>query len=337
MNENDKPKDRADQILKEKQRSFEWLETNFFGEWEQAWKNYKCKRDPEKDLDGKEDPELTAVGMPDTWGYARRTVARGTAQAPNLRYHAKDAEVSELISRTLMYNWDRGKAQRIQKKHLLQAVLFGWSVKAWHWARDERIRRKRVDIANLQPGDLEDIINTYNLNILRDPRVAESGMIDRILSSLLAKHGRGNLLPVRYLAKSYEGPKSDFLLVGDCFPQPNFTSLQDSAWFIVERRRRLPWLKALAEAYPQFSKPLDELVKKHPDGTQPPSFNDDHQNLRNRLQSVIDRRDETSRSWEDEHAPEWTITEEHRPGENPTLRYVAEDIYLGELEYPYEL
>src|SRR4030042_990367 len=99
---NGKDKNRADQILKEKQRSFEWLETNFFGEWEQAWKNYKCKRDPEKDLDGKEDPELTAVGMPDTWGYARRMVARVTAQPPNLRYHAKDADVSELISRTLM-------------------------------------------------------------------------------------------------------------------------------------------------------------------------------------------------------------------------------------------
>ena len=49
---NDKSK--KERVLEQRKQSFDWLETNYFGEWEQAWKNYKCQRDPEKDLDGKE-------------------------------------------------------------------------------------------------------------------------------------------------------------------------------------------------------------------------------------------------------------------------------------------
>ena len=78
------------------------MESNFYGQWEQAWKNYLCEVDPEKDDRGQVDETQSAVGMPDTWGYIRRTVARITAQPPNLRFHAKEAEVAEMISRTLM-------------------------------------------------------------------------------------------------------------------------------------------------------------------------------------------------------------------------------------------
>ena len=330
MTERDKLRTR---IVDEKKQSFDWLEANFFGEWEQTWKNYKTIRDPVKDLDGKEDPDLSAVGMPDTWGYCRRMVARGTAQLPNLRYHARDTEVGDLISRTLMYQWDRGKAQRIQKKHFLQALLFGWSVKAWYWANEERVRTRRIDLENLTQEDLKAISDTYRI----PPQyLQDQNLLDRVLQRLLAKHGRGGLLPVKEVAKSYEGPKSDFLFIGDCYPQPNFQTLQSSAWFLVERRRKKDWLMALGQAYPDLQEGVNELFKNHPQGTPPPTFSSDHTTLRKRLESLTQKRD--IENWEDLHAPEWTIVEEHRPGESGSIAYLAnDDIALGKISYPSDL
>jgi hypothetical protein len=48
--------DLAAEILDRKTRSQEWLKSNFYPEWEQVFKSYKCIRDPELDPDGKPRP-----------------------------------------------------------------------------------------------------------------------------------------------------------------------------------------------------------------------------------------------------------------------------------------
>ena len=83
--------DRAQEIVLRRTRSYDWMKENFYTEWEEVFKSYKCLRDPELDPDGKPDLEATSVGLPMTWSHIRRMVARGTAQIPNLAFRAKEA------------------------------------------------------------------------------------------------------------------------------------------------------------------------------------------------------------------------------------------------------
>ena len=153
--------------------------------------------------------------------------------------------MSEMISRTLMYQWDRAKVQRVQKLRYRQALIFGWDVRPWFWAFEERVRTRRLDVlgGQLKPEDLEHIASTYKVTpqALMMPELQP-----RILAGLLSKHSRGRMLPVKYPYKCYEGPKCDFLFVGDCYPEPRFRSIQTSNWFIVERRRNKQWLENVA-------------------------------------------------------------------------------------------
>ena len=328
-------------IIEQKKASQDWLEANFYDQWEQVWKNYLCEPDPEKDENGKPDPTLSSIGMPDTWGYVRRTTARITAQIPNLRFHARSDDVAELISRTLMYQWDKSRAQRVQKLNVTQALLFGISVKAWYWQVDEHRRVRRINpYRELSPADMDAIIAEYQL-----PRIVEYGfkksqtMRDSIVSRLMAKHSRGGMLPLHYAYKEYEGPKSDWLFIGDCYFEPDFASLQTSNWFIVERRRNLAYLKNLIRLYPQMKPGIEAMIKKYPHGT--PRWHQPQQDttrLRQRMLSAIDRDSPDETNPGEFKTQEWTLTERHIPGENPRWALLGEDdIFLGEVEHPYDL
>lgn len=332
------PITRATEIKDRRTRSEKWLESNYYEEWAQAFQSYKCERDAEKDADGNEDSSQTSIGLPDTWATVRRTVARNTAQIPNLRFHAKDADIGELISRTLMYQWDRGGTQRIQKRHFLQAAVFGWSVKAWYWDRDSYRRTKRIDIMDpaLDPQSIGAVAEQYRIDpmALMDPA---RGLQTR--AQLLSQAGRGKLLPVKYDYVAYEGPKCDFVSIVDCFPEPNFQTLQSSNWFIVQRRRNKEWIERTAKRFPEFAQGFDDLMTKFPKGTEYRRIGRQTETLRQTLIAKINRTDDLLTGLNMERGPaEWTITEQHTPGQNPRLAYVGEDdVWIGEIEYPYDL
>lgn len=327
--------DRAQEIWQRRTRSYDWMKANFYPEWEQVFKSYKCERDPELDSDGKPDPTRISVGLPMTWSHIRRMVARGTAQIPNLKFHAKEKDAGELISRTLMYQWDKG-VQIQQKKHFTQAALFGISVRPWYWAVESHTRNKRVNPLdpNLSPEALQAIAAKHGvvLEHLLNPDV---GLLIR--AKLAAEAGRGGLLPIDYQYTGYVGPRCDFLFLGDCYFQPHFQSIQSSQWFIVERRRSLEWMKKTIHAYPEMKNGFDTLVRQFPEGSPRPSSQRDAQGLRERMMAAIGHSDDTS-SYATDKTREWTIMEQHTPGEEPKLAYVGEQsVFIGEVKYPYDL
>ncbi|HET6456018.1 MAG TPA: hypothetical protein VFI02_16555 [Armatimonadota bacterium] len=332
-------RDRGQIINDRKKASREWLKNNFYPEWEEAWKHYKVYCDPQTDDEGKVDEERSAIGSPLTWSAVHRLKARVTAQTPNMGFHAQDRGVSDMIGRTLMYQWDRARIQRIQKKHILQAAICGWSPRAWHWAVDEHQARKRVDIqqAAADPQTLKLIADTYK----QPAQYMQPGnpLTGRVLTRLLGKHGRGNLLPVEYIYKAYEGPKCEFTFVGNCFPQPQFQSIQSSDWFIINRRRNSSWMEEVVKAYPELRDGFEEVLKEHPDGMKPryQGDNEDEELFRNLLTAI-----NKTAGLENQHATEaetghWIITEHHVPGPSPYLEYACGEIYIGRIEYPYEL
>lgn len=343
LNSEDK---KAGDVVARNDLSLKWMEDNYYEEWESVFKAYRCERDPEKDDDGRDDSSLTSIATPLTTAYTNRATARMTAQPPNVRFRAKDKGYAELISRTLMYQWDKAKVQRQQKRHVRQAVLFGWSVRAWYWSFEEYNRQSRYDPYNdSRPQALDAITNAYGDQIVQEFGVPYQMLPPEqqpvALTMLLEKYGRGGLLDVKEPYKAYEGPKCDFLSVADCFPEPNFTSIQESEWFQVERRRNKNWIDMAVKAYPDLADGFDRLLKKYPKGA-PPHYQSGQtgrsQNFRTRMANAFSGNRFNHEFYDTAHQLGWSIIEEHIPGPNPKLRLVGEkDTWIGEIPYPYEL
>lgn len=370
----DKVDKKAGEIEEQKTASYRWLNDSFYPIWEQVFQSYQCRRDPEVDPNdvqpregqriydyaerllpaGKIDLSRTSIGMPDTWALVNRMTARITAQLPNLKFRASDEDRADRISRRLMHQWDRGGVQRSQKKHVRQAALFGWSVRAWSWWENSYERTRRVDpmasdqetnaLINEQYGDdINEIIRGSNdiQAMLSDPEFSQMAWA-LISAELLAKHARGGLLPVKYQYTKYVGPRADFLFVGDCFPEPNFPSLQESNWFIVERRRKREWLEdfrkwAKENGHNDLVNGINKLFSEKPKGSAKTIHGKETQKLRQGMFRMLERSDTLESSTEREVDAEWVITERHTPGDRTKLSMSCEGVFLGEMQYPYEL
>ncbi|MCP4899745.1 MAG: hypothetical protein GY906_22495 [bacterium] len=343
-----------------KRLSRDWLRDGLYPQWEQAYKNYKAEPELKLDQDGKVDEDLTSLGSPMTFSSARRTVARVTAQIPNFRFRSSESieiqtkpdgqqvSVGELIGRTQMFQWDRSRMQRIQKKHALQAVLFGWSPRLWHWAVEVWPRSKRVDIGQAiqSPDTLRQIETTYEMEPGTLGNFLQQGDIETLqmlLTNLLDKNGRGGLLPIRYDYRSYEGPKADFCFIGDCYPEPHFQSIKESDWFITNKFRGFEWLRRLARDYPQTKSGVEDVMEAHPKGMGrrwDQNSDEDDQELFKNMLGTIDRSTNFDAS---EVQPkqaahgQWLVTARHVPGREAFIEYAVDNVYIGKIPYPYDL
>lgn len=341
------PDDKAVEIAQQRIDSNKWMEDAYYDEWLEVVRNYHCFVAERKDADGNIDPDKTHIGMPDTWSMVNRRTARITAATPQIGFIAnrRNAELEQGVANKCMWDWDHGKVQRWQPKHVRQGELFGWSVRAWSWQLDEYDRHRGVDISNpldLSPETLAEIARTYQVDPaqLEDPRLRIP-----ILTALQAKSGRRGLLDVQYTYKAYEGPRSDVLFIGDCFPEPYFESIQTAGYFIIVRRRNKSWLEKLVKRF-KHNKSIVEgynrLIERFPNGSPRDSvFNRDQTNLRDQIREALgyptsSDLQQTSKRTGGE--PQWTIMERWTPGRKSAVAYVAEDqVFLGEMPNPYIL
>lgn len=344
-------RDRVAEVIEHRKRSHAWMRDSFYQQWISAYQAYICECEPRTDPNtGRADPDRITVASPNTWAGVNRDVARVTAQPPNLHYRANNKTIGELISLKLMYDWDRGRIQIQQPRHVRQAAIFGWSVRSWSWERSVMWRSKRVSIdqelQSAQQGQglgLAAIADFYSQEIQAiapgfDP--LEAIFSPEVRAMLVARRGRGGLVPVKYRYVAYDGPRADYLFVGDCFPEPNFQSLRGSKWFIVERRRSKGYLLNLARVMPDLQAGVEALIAQYPSGSpKRNSGNGNSLSLRFELESVAGIAMEQVSAGDQDG--DYTITEEHRPGaggETPTITLIGEDsVHIGTSPYPYDL
>ncbi len=352
---------KANEVIERRKVSSQWLESNYWDEWTSAYQAYYCNRDPEVDEDGKPDLTQTSVHMPDTFAYVRRTTARVTAQPPNIKFRAKDQNVRELISRTLMWQWDKARVQRQQKKHVTQALIFGWSVRAWYWVNYEFPKKRTVDPFTLadDPIVAKQIDDTYGeifqkefgLPLAEVPPDKLADVIKWLISDKTRM--KGDRLKVVYLYKPYEGPMCDFVSIADCYPSPNFPTLQTCESFVVDRRRTKLWIENTAkwlasEGLEEEANRLTKVMELAPKGT--PNYDISNVNaysFRKRMVEAAGR----SEMFEDQNATAgekasatWVITEEHvpAPGGVAKMRLVfdgptSKSHWIGEFPQPIEI
>lgn len=338
-----KPQEIVAQVIDRRKRSLDWMSSNFYGQWEQSYRNYKCEKIPYKDeITGKDDDERYSICLPDTLIAIRRFVARATSQIPQIGYRGEDREISRGVSRKLMYDWDKGGMQMPWKRNITQTGLFGWSVMGFHWAVDEYPRRRKVDLERLRPGDLEELQREFGLQLVQTPN---GPMLDPIgVAQVRAKFGGSRMIPVERIYRAFTGAKGHCLFVGDCFPEPDFMSIQESNWFIVERRRNREFLRQVAKVYPEMRHGILALFDKYPNGN-PSAIQSGSSNsvtrFRDRLRTAINRvASHTTQSQipQNDSDPEWNILEMHTPGRNGKLTLIGEDsVFVGELSYPFDL
>lgn len=339
-------KELGELVITRAKRSQEWLKTNYWTEWERTCRSYHCVRPPLKDKNGKIvkdsasfESETPNFSMPDTNSHVRRQVARVTSMPPHFGFVARDNAIAELISRTLCYQWDKGEVQSQQKLHVMQASIFGWSVRPWWWEVERYPRRRRIDPLRATPQDLQAISKAYELppELLANPQTAMPA-----ITMLLEKHGKGHLLPITYEYKAYEGPKTEFLFIGDCLPQPEFRTLNTSHWFIRRTRRRIEWMDKMATAYPKLKDGFQKLIDKKPDGDSKDVYglwDADGRQLYQRVLAVLTRVSESDLSTNGTQEREWTIYEMHIPGVDSQIVYAGADEgdVIGSIEYPFDL
>lgn len=332
--------DLAAQMVAERDESRDWQLDAYWPQWEQAYKDYKCYVDPRKDSDGKIDPERTHVGMPDTFSMVNRRTARVTAQIPNIGFIANDRneELERAVSVKCMSDWDNGGVQRFQKKHVRQGEMFGYSVRGWWWEVSEFERRRGVAITGgqLNPSDIEIVSKTYKV----DPQMLAED--PAVLAALVERFAKRGLLDVRYTYKAFEGPRSEVLFVGDCYPEPHFESIQTSGRFIVEKPRDRDWLERLAKRFPAFAAGVTQLFEDFPDGSENGGRGkgDEGSDLRDKMRSAIGMPTQASTMAKRtaKHSKLWSVMARWIPGPKPKLAYVAErSVWLGEIDSPYNL
>jgi hypothetical protein len=356
---------KANEVIERRKVSSQWLESVYWDEWQAAFQAYYCNRDPQLDEDGKPDPTQTSVHMPDTFAYVRRTTARVTAQPPNIKFRAKDQSVRELISRTLMWQWDKARVQRQQKMHVTQALIFGWSVRAWHWTNQEYPRKRRVDpfLYAVDPEITKQIEDSYGeeikakFGLLHDtvpPEMMPQFQVE-VAQWLISDKARmrGQMLKVAYMYKPYEGPMCDFISIADCYPSPNFPTLQKCESFVTDRRRNSTWVDNTAkwlasEGLTEEANRLIQVKTLAPKGT--PNYDISNVNAYSFRKRMVEAAGRTE-MFEDQNATAgekasatWVITEEHipNPGGEAKMRLVfdgptSKSHWIGEFPQPIDI
>lgn len=373
-------KDRVMKAVSKFDRSRSWMQNNFWGQWEMVLRQYLCEPaeiiDPNdvgatahstdqsryrglfgpsgKMIDEtvpKTGDEVVNLYVPDQWALVRRKTARVTAQVPNLRMRNNDFVRANKVSRTIMWQWDNMGRAREEKKHTACAFLFGWSVKAWYWVRNVYKRTTRIDPLNADPEMWKRIMAVYGKEL--QPIVMMAQQVGQDPTQLMAmylldKYGVGKYIRLREDALGYVGPRFDHIFLPYLFPQPNFTSIQDSSWFAVVRRRTASWFENLAAAYEGDenlnTEQLNEVRTNLKNGTKAEDFlGQDGQSLLRKMTNAVDRSLATDGpgGFSDSDDAEWSVLEIHHKGtdgENATVEYIVEGrYYLGRLPYTFDL
>jgi len=370
-------------------RSRGWMQSNFWGQWEQVLRQYYCEPPEVLDPNGvganrtstdtsryhglfgadgrmidetvpQERGDAVNLYVPDQWSLVRRKTARVTAQVPNLRMTSTDFVRANRVSRTLMWQWDNMGRNREEKKHTACAFLFGWSVKAWYWERNTFKLTSKIDPLRADDQQWERLMRVYggelNQVAMRLVLEADGQEVDPMVirqdqaAYLLDRYGVGRFVRLREEKLGYVGPKFDHLFLPCLYPQPDFTNIQDSAWFAVVRRRDQGWFENLKAAYADNEEAklnvdqIDALLTDLKHGSKNNEFiGKDGGNLLEKMASAVKRtvQQDGQGGYSDDDDAQWSVLEIHhkgKNGENATVEYVPEGkYYLGRLPYTFDL
>lgn len=242
---------KAEQTMERLRASSKWLQANFWPEWQDAFRSYEVKAEqltfPKgHPRAGQEDKTRTNVAMPEFFIAVRRKAVRKSRRPPSINIRSESDELSQFLSKMATLQWDRAGEQRHQRRHVLQGDLLGISLKVHYYDQvsQQRTLRYAVDkVLNQMYAKIHEENDTYNVFSATED---EPGAIraDKLnpddQAKFLANMGPETQLPKKF--SRFDGPLSDWIFIGDWYPEPEFDSIHGSAWHIFEGVKDAEWL-----------------------------------------------------------------------------------------------
>ncbi|HVN78615.1 MAG TPA: hypothetical protein VMW38_06425 [Terriglobia bacterium] len=155
-------------------------------------------------------------------------------------------ELGGWLGAWLRMQWDRGGEQPIQRRHILQAQLFGLSIKAHWWDKVQKTTKYRysTEILMKDRGIVEDEDGTLRI-ATQDEK--EAGLASPV--EAFSPEDRAEVMlnaGAEYTDESkfttWEGPVSQFVFLGDFYPEPEFETLHSAAWITHDDFKNVEWL-----------------------------------------------------------------------------------------------
>lgn len=341
-------------VIERRNKSQEWYNENFYGEWEEVYRSSKCKTKPLiVTIDGvdKEDKSRTNVCMPDTAVIIRRNAARMTAQAPTIRYiSSQNHETEDRLTALRYMQYDRSGEAWVQRLHVQQEETFGFSVTKLFWDKITQKRRFRVfrDRIDDRRAYLEELGASPDEI---ETQIAALGPVlspDEINQSILSM---GETMMRTMDTTKYEGPCVKFVFIGDYFPEPGFKNLREFSWSVEQYVESDRWVRYWADQTyidPQSGEELPvfdpKAVKDLLDGAygQVSLTRQGNNDLRNRLRGAIGQSDPDTRNQQSKlvRGKMFDILECHEMREDGWMyiMWIAnEGVKLGEMPYPVDM
>jgi hypothetical protein len=341
-------------VVERRNKSQEWYNENFYGEFEEVYRSSKCKTKPVTVMvDGvqKEDKSRTNVSMPDTAVIIRRNAARMTAQAPTIRYiSATNHQAEDRLTAMRFMQYDRSGEAWVQRLHVQQEETFGFSVTKLFWDKITQKRRFRVyrDRIDDRRAYLQELGATPEEIEVQIQALGPTLTPDEMQQSILQM---GDTMLRTMDTTKYEGPCVKFVFIGDFFPEPGFKSTRDMAWGVEQYKETDRWVRYWADQTyvdPQTGEELPvfdpEAVKKLLNGEygEISLTRQGNNDLRNRLRGAIGQSDPEDRGSQSKLARGklFDILECHEMREDGWMyiMWIAnESLKLGEMPYPVDM
>lgn len=246
--------DDASEILEQRRASLRYFNNNFYGEWVEIYQSMKARVTPRMVTmeDGTKvvDTSRTNVALPDHFVMVRNGTARLTRNPPNLRMRGTNKDAADKAGAQLMYQWDRGEAQKAFKTITRQAKALGWAIGKSYYDKIEFTRKFKRYTKDLTRAELmrhqgapQDEIDDATAEA---PETGGTPLEDHEKTAAIAEHG--DVVSTGFPVTKYEGPVLTDVFVGDFYPEPGFKSLNDSSGFQIESGvRDEDWLEYWTE------------------------------------------------------------------------------------------
>lgn len=241
--------DKSSEIVEQRRASLRYFNDNYYGEFVEIYRSMKARVERKMVTDEKgekvEDTSRTNVALPDHFVMVRNGTARLTRNPPNLRLRGDNKDGAAKAGAQLMYQWDRGEAQKAFKIITRQGKALGWSVGKSYYDKVEvtrKFKRYTKDLTRKQymlhqgaPQDeIDDAVEQLGEGL-------DNGEKAKAIADL------GDVISTGFPITKYEGCVLVAVFVGDFYPEPGFRALDESGYQIENSMRDDDWLKYWTE------------------------------------------------------------------------------------------
>lgn len=243
MSSTNTPSD-VSEIIDRRNESRKYMQQNYWDEWESVYRYSKClapkimKPDPKNPGNEIEDTSRTNVSMPETSLSIRRSVARLTANMPQINYESPSGneDAAQKLTAWSFQSFDKSGEIQQHRKMVHTGDTFGWGVSKLFW---DTVQQRTIFQRSFMGRDGKTVSYRDRAGLMRmqgapddeiEQAVQENGedLNDNEVSQAIAKHG--TTINVPQMLKKYEGPVSRNCFLGDIFIEPGCASLDESGW-----------------------------------------------------------------------------------------------------------